>query len=180
MCDPISLSLAGTAIGAAGSIVSGVQGAQAAAFNARVAENRARAEQARANFEIERMRENARQVRGAQRARFASAGVQIAGSPLAVIEDTAEDEELEVQSILFGSRATQANLRAQAGLSRFEGQGQLFSGLTRAAGTVLSGAASAGRFRQLNRAIPDPTVNTGFSNAFITRRTPNPLGIGGT
>lgn len=171
MCTVTAIGLTGAIISGAGRLFSGIQSSEAAEFNAQVAERAAANEAARVRFQNERARERGARLRGTQRARIAAAGVQVQGTPLEVLADTAAEEELEVQSNLFGSRITQQNLRDRARLSRQQGRGALFGGALAGLGTVISGGATAQRL--------------GFGNTGDTARIPapgipDPFAIGAT
>ncbi len=133
MCDPISLTVA--ALGGASRFFAADAEAQRFETNARIAESRARAEQARTNFEIERMRQRARRERGRARTGFASAGVQVIGTPVEVLTDLSADRELQARKVQFDSEVAQFGPRVLA-----------FEQREKARRTRLSGLASAARF----------------------------------
>ncbi len=88
---------------------------------------------------------------GEQRAKFAKSGVELRGSPLSVLVETAEELEADRLSILrTGSIAAGRNI-AQAGIFRAQGSAAKASGtatkrasVLSAVGTGLSTAASVG------------------------------------
>jgi Tfp pilus assembly protein PilE len=119
-------------------------------YNSKVAKREAEAEQAANLFESKQQKKAADRLKARGRAIRGASGVDVEGSPLLVMEDTAEElakeqqqtrisgtrrvSALESQSILDVSRASAAKARA--------------SGFGRAApisagGTLLSGAGSA-------------------------------------
>lgn len=151
-----ALAIGGTAISAIGAISAANAQARAAEYNARTAErdivvadqNRKLAiEQARIDAEDKR-REN-RRVLASMRASYGASGLELAGSPLDVLEDTAVEQELDAQRIEFEGRARgregalqMLGLQESATLSRMEGRSARTAGIMGAIGTGLSGAGN--------------------------------------
>lgn len=124
MCvDPITaITLAGTVISAGGAIMQGRQ-QQAAA------ENAAQWSDYNAARETEEARVNAGEARrtglmrlAAGRAAVAGSGVALAGSPLDAIAQSAEDVELDAQSILYAGRTRALAYTNEASRSRASGE----------------------------------------------------------
>lgn len=138
--------LAGAAVGAVSSVASGQAQANAAAFNAEVAQQQAERERQIAERErqiAEReaadFRRQQSRVLAASRARRAGAGVTFQGSPLLVNESTAAEIELGVQNILVGGATRASRLRQQAALDRSRARSARVGGFLGAGSTLLTG-----------------------------------------
>jgi len=157
-----ALSAVGTVVSVVGALSAAQAQAQAADYNARVADRDAYvADQNRKSTlemaEIDaadRRRENRRAL-SAIRASYGASGVELAGSPLDVLQDSATELELDaqrteyegrvrgreggLQMIGFGERATLSRMEARSARAGgvFAALGQGFSG----AGTILSRTA---------------------------------------
>lgn len=138
----VAASLAGTAVSAVGAVQQGKAAKASADYNAAVAHNQAIAARQKAEFDAERERERVQRLLGAQRAGFAKGGVEIEGTPLLVMEDAAEQGELDVQAILYGGDIQSDNYQAEAGLRRMEGAQAKKAGMFGAGSTLLTGASS--------------------------------------
>ena len=93
------LTVASGAISAAGAMQQGKAAANAANYEAQLADRNAKIARNQAEAEQEdQRRENVRQ-RGAIRAAYGASGIEMAGSPLDVLSDTALEQELDVARI---------------------------------------------------------------------------------
>ena len=149
-----------TAIGGAfnvvGNLVAGAAEARAADFNAQVQERNAGiAEQNRQNtvrqseIDAEEKRREGSRLRAAMRAAYGSSGLEMSGSPLDVLEDTAIEQELDVQRVEHEGRVRSfegslevLGLLEGAGLSRSRAKGAKVAGVF---GAVGAGLGSAGK-----------------------------------
>lgn len=144
--------------------------ANTAAYNAALAEQDALQVEMDARENIVRKRAENKRYQGAQRARFAKAGVTEEGSPLEVMAETAALLEMDAQEINRQASINAARIRsggaetlrqgkfasnqykAQAGLDRTYGAAASQASKIGAASTLLSGAGkiagSAYTFRQ--------------------------------
>lgn len=84
-------------------------------------------------------------VAGRAGAAFGAAGVQMSGSPLAVMANLAQQGELQKQLTLYGGATRAQAYRTQGAIAAAEGQATSSADLARGVGTLLTGAASAGR-----------------------------------
>lgn len=164
MCEPLTLALigaqvAGAGLQAAGQIQAGRAGAAQARFQAGIAQNNAivagvRAEDAleRGGIEEAEIRRRVENLKGHQRAAFASNGILVGeGSALTVLEDTAQLGELDALT-----RRSNAEREAAGFLTRrnqFVSQAALFessaseslrAGRIGALTTIAGGALNAG------------------------------------
>lgn len=151
-----ALSLGGTALSVVGAVTSANATARAAEYNARTAErdivvadqNRQLAVSQAAIDAADKRREN-RRVLASMRASYGASGVELAGSPLDVLEDTAVEQELDASRVEFEGRARgregalqMLGLHEGATLSRMEGRGGRRGGTLNAIGVGMSGAGT--------------------------------------
>ncbi|HIC82452.1 MAG TPA: hypothetical protein EYP07_16035 [Kiloniellaceae bacterium] len=132
-------SLAGAAVGAVGSVAAGQAQADAAAFNAQVAQQQAERERQIAEREAADFRRQQSRVLAASRARRAGSGVTFQGSPLLVDEATAAEIELSAQNILAGGATRASRLEQQAALDRANARSARTGGVLGAGATLLTG-----------------------------------------
>jgi hypothetical protein len=162
MCEPttlIALTAAGAAISAGGMIMQGQAANKQAKYQAAVERNNAtvagwQAEDAtrRGQIEEQNQRLKVARIAGAQKAAFASSGVELSGgSPLDTLMDTSMLGELDALTIrsnaereAYGHMTQQSNLTAQSGLTRMAGRSAQTAGFVGAAGTLLSTAGTVG------------------------------------
>lgn len=128
-------------VSAAAAIHSGRQSAAAADTNARIME--AEAEQARttAQYNADIHREKVRRALSAQRAMHGRTGLDTSGTPLLVLEDTAEQGELDALVIKYGGDIAAAGKRSGAYLQRMQGRTAETLGYMKAGSTLLGAAA---------------------------------------
>lgn len=178
MCDlGIALALASTAIGAAGQMAQAQAAADAANYNAQVAEMNARIEEQRSKDAFERgkleeqqKREQVAQIKGQQTAAMAANGVDIGyGSALDTLVDTAVMGELDSLTVrtntaraAYNHDVAAVNQRAQAQLSRMEAKAATAGGYLGAMGTIIGGFGTAyDSYQSKYGKQPGPTVATG-------------------
>lgn len=155
------LSIGGTVLGAVGTYQSMQASAASAEYNARIAERdivvtdqnrKATLEQARLDAEDKR-RENKR-VMASIRASYGASGVELAGSPLDVLTDTATEQETDARRI------------------EYEGQIRGREGALQMLGLSESSTLSRAEARNYRRGAPLAALGTGLSGAGdILRRT---------
>lgn len=144
-------------IGALGAIQSANAQAAAAEYNAKIQErnaiiadqNRKQAVQT-AEITAEDKRRDNRRILASMRAAYGTSGLELAGSPLDVLEDTAVEQELDVQRIRYEGRARSREgaiqmlgLREDATLFRMEGKAAKTAGYIGAAGQIVGGIGTA-------------------------------------
>lgn len=144
-------------IGALGAIQAANAQAAAAEYNAKIQErnaiiadqNRKQAVETSEIAATDKRRDN-RRVLAAMRAAYGTSGLDLAGSPLDVLEDTAVEQELDVQRIRYEGRARSREgaiqmlgLREDATLSRMEGKAAKTAGYIGAAGQLVGGIGTA-------------------------------------
>lgn len=148
-----AVGLIGTAVSAFGAIQQANAASASAEYDARVADRDAVvADQNRqlalrtAQIDQEDRRRDNRRTLASIRTQYGASGLEIAGSPLDVLEDTAVEQELDVQRIGFEGRARgregalqMLGFAESSTLSRMEASSTSKSGLTRAIGIGASG-----------------------------------------
>jgi len=128
-------SAGGTAIGAE-------QQRKASSYNADVAEQDALAAKDKAEADEQAHRENVRRILASQRALYGASGVDMAGTPLLVMESTAEQGELDALTIRYGGDVAAAKERSAANLYKMQGRNAMTSGAINAGTTLLAGAGN--------------------------------------
>lgn len=114
MCTP----LIGGIVAGIGSLASARNQAAQARAQAQFHERQAAMERQRGSFEARQMTNKARRLAGQQVAGYAASGVQLAGSPGSIIDDTAAQAALDVGAIRYGADARVSNELYKARHSR--------------------------------------------------------------
>lgn len=135
-------SLAGAAVSAVGSVSAGQAQANAAEFNATVAQQQAERERQIAQRDAADFRRRESRVLAASRARRAGSGVTSQGSPLLVDESTAAEIELGARNILVSGATNASRLEQQAALDRSNARSARAGGLLGAGSTLLTGVGN--------------------------------------
>lgn len=97
-------------------------------YNQRIAQNEAARSELEARERARRMRADNERMLGVQRARYGKSGVTSAGSPLAVMAETAGLGELAVGDELYKADAQRSGLLQGAALEQFKGRMARFEG----------------------------------------------------
>ena len=97
-------------------------------YNQRIAQNEATRSELEARERARRMRADNERMLGVQRARYGKSGVTSAGSPLAVMAETAGLGELAVGDELYKADAQRSGLLQGAALEQFKGRMARFEG----------------------------------------------------
>lgn len=135
-------SVASGVVGAMGAMQQGKAQSQAATYQAQVADRNAKIARQQADVEQEdQRRENLRQ-RGAIRAAYGGSGIEMAGSPLDVLEDTAMEQELDVERIGYRGTLRALGENDKANLARAEAENAKSAGAIGAVGSILKAGTS--------------------------------------
>jgi hypothetical protein len=135
----------GMAIVAAGTVYSGIQQKKAADYNAKVLDNQAHATAQKAKYDEALHRERVRKILSRQRAVIGKSGVELAGSSLLALEDTAKQGEMDALAIRHGGSVQEARARSASQLEKIQGRTALTGSVIGATGSLLTGAAGAPR-----------------------------------
>lgn len=139
----VALAIVGGVVSAIGAIQAANAQAAAANYNAKVQERNRLAILAQGDAEASsKIREN-RRINSRIRSQYGAAGIDLAGSPLDVIEDTAIEEELDVSRIRYAAEVEAVGKRDQANLYRMEAKAAKTAGMFSAVGNILGGFKSA-------------------------------------
>ncbi len=139
MCNPSALGYAGVGLSALGSVQDGNEAARTGAYNARIAELMARDAEARGADEEQKYRGRIRQLMGSQRAAIGGANLEMSGTPLDILVDTAGVGERDALTIRGNAEREAFGLRSQGAEMLRQGKAAKKRGLFGAAGTLLTG-----------------------------------------
>ncbi|MDB5707859.1 MAG: hypothetical protein JWN66_4975 [Sphingomonas bacterium] len=158
MCDPVTLTIAATAVAIGGQVMSGIGQAQQYRYEAKIADQNAHLANEQAhdsidntNLEAQRRYRELSQTKGAQQAAMAANGLDLNfGSPVDIQKDTAmigaEDLAQIYKSGFELTRSheiTAWNYKSQAAGKRAQATGALINAGFQAVGTALGGASQA-------------------------------------
>lgn len=136
-------SAASTALSTVQSVVQASNQAKLAHYNAQVAEQNAAAAQRQAEADAARQDRQVRQQLAKRRTAYASAGVDLAGSPLDLLENIAMEGKLDVLGIRQRGLAQARQYSIAASSDRFKAGAALEEGLLGAGQQLASGASSS-------------------------------------
>lgn len=146
---PLALSIVGTGMSVAGALSQANVARATGEYNAQLAEQNAVLAGQQAAEEERRFRVASRKQLGAMRAAYSASGVELEGTPMDVLAESAYVAELDALTIRRGGEASAAALQSQATLDRLYGRAQQQGGYYSAASELLSGAAGAyGTFKR--------------------------------
>ena len=113
-----------------------------------VADRDAQAATQKAAYDEKIHRDRVRRLISTQRALFGKSGVDTAGSPLLVLEETAGKGELDALAIRYGGEIESERAKSRASLSKTTGRAALTSSFIGAGSTLLTGAAKHKKAKQ--------------------------------
>jgi hypothetical protein len=158
----IATALATAAASAAATVYSAHQQSQANKYNAAVAEQNA--EQARldcATAADQQRRDNVRRF-GASQAAYGASGVEMSGSPLAVMDDQFQEGTLSVLMQKHNAATRQNFYNNQATGDRFAADQAMSGGFVKAGATLIGAGARAYGYSQLA-----PGDGTGYGGTYL-------------
>ena len=148
----LGVGLAGTTLSSVGQIQAGRAQKAGYDYNAKVNEADAVAARASAAREEEVHREKLKRLMGTQKAVFGAAGVEMEGSPLLILMNTAAEGEREAEFIKYGGEVEATKSLNEARLNRLYGRTVAKSGIIGGASTFLTGLGQAGlTFAQMRK-----------------------------
>jgi hypothetical protein len=150
-----ALAFAGASAGL--SLLSGLFGYMAAEDAAEVAESRGRLLRVEAEADAERYAEQARGFKATQKLAYLKSGVELEGSPLDILDETARVASENISAMRARGQAQQIDAEAQAGALR--GQGR--AGLIGSVAGGISTLAQAG-YRSSKNAPTQTPGDTGI------------------
>lgn len=135
-------SIASGVVGAMGAMQQGKAASAAANYQAQVADRNAKIARQQATVEQDdQRRENMRQL-GAIRAAYGGSGLEMAGSPLDVLEDTSIEQELDVDRIGYRGTLRALGETDKANLARAEAENAKSAGAIGAVSSILKAGTS--------------------------------------
>jgi len=155
----VAISAVAVVASVVGTVVSSDAQRRAANTNADIQEQNAAAARAKSSYDEQRHRESVQKMLSTQRALYGKSGVDMAGSPLLVMEDTAAQGELDALAIRYGGDVASAQQRSAANLSRMQASDYQTAGYLKAGSSLLSGASdTAIGYNKMTKNIPDSRV----------------------
>lgn len=139
------LGIASGALGAFGSIFSGIQQSQASDFNARVDRQQAKQSIAESQADAEQTRTDNERKLGSAEAAFGASGVDLSGSPLDVLSDLATQGELSRRLILYKGKTEANKYLAQSAIDSSKSGSAMGAGILGAGTTFLTSALQLGQ-----------------------------------
>lgn len=139
----VALSIVGTVVGAIGQIQQANAAAAAADFNAKVNERNAVIAKNAAVVNEQTQRRRTAKILATSRANIGASNIQIAGTPLRVLAETAALGELDALTIRFEGEERATGFRLGASLDRASAANLKSQGIGLAAGTIFGGIGKA-------------------------------------
>lgn len=134
---------AGAGISFLGAMYQGQQAQQQANFNAAVAEKNARLSKQKAAVDEQRSRVASKKQLGSIRAGYAASGVNLEGTALDVLSESAATAELDALTIRYGGEMESQAFSEQAVQDRRAGEAAKTGSYMSGAGSLLMGGAQA-------------------------------------
>jgi hypothetical protein len=160
MCDPVSLTLAATAVGtvasAGASFVQAKNATKVANMNASALEQQAALRQEKAKFDAAQAATKFERLRGQQYALIGKSGLDT-GTFSDLLADSALESALEQKQIHWTADRESDNLNFQAGSARMNGQMERQGAILSGIGKLASGAGSiAGQLPSSSVSVSSP------------------------
>lgn len=140
-----SLGALGGVVGAAGALSSGAQQSALSEYNAKVSEANALATKQASLEEEDKHRQNAHRLLSDQAGTFAASGVDLEGSPLEIMSQTAAQAERDAITIRNSGSVAEAQQRSQAAMDRLSAKSATSSSYWKAGSSLLTGVSSMSR-----------------------------------
>ncbi len=175
MCAP----MIGAAVGAIGSVMSGVMAQQSANYQAKVAEINAEAAMREGYAQAGATRDQFREVKGQQVAALAKSGVDInSGSATVLGLETQRREEVAAAVDIWRGKTEQVKYKNQAAIAKAEGKAAMIGGIIGGVSSLVGGMQGAGQGSALKLGQAAPATTGVTSNIIpIPRQKPRiPIG----
>lgn len=137
-----ALAGAGALSTMAGAQQQGAAGQAAAQYNYQTNQYNAQIAIQQAKDEEAKLRVSARKTIGAARANYGASGVQMEGSPLDVLEESAANAEMDALSVRHRGELKAWSYKANAGLNLLEGESAKAASQIGVTSALLGGAAN--------------------------------------
>lgn len=143
MCEfATAIAIGSAVVGGASALMQGQAAAAGGAAQQAAFDQQALAIEAAGKFEADQARRKARITQAAARAQVGASGVTVAGSPTEVLASNAEQNELDIQGILYNTRIQANQARTQGAIANFQGQQAKSASYLSAANNVFAGLKS--------------------------------------
>lgn len=139
----IALTAVTAGVSAMGAMSAANAEANAAKYNASIAERNAQIAKNKGIADEAAKRRETRRMLGKQRAAIGASGLQAVGTPLLALEETAALGELDALTIRDNANKDQTSYKMDANLSRMRAKSAKRAGTLRAAGALLGGVGGA-------------------------------------
>lgn len=160
MCVPVL----GAAIGAIGSVMSGIAGMQAANYQAEVAKINAELAMREGLAQAGATRDQYEEVKGAQRAALAKSGVDVTAGTSAILAiETQRREEAAAAVDIWRGRVEETKYLNQAKAAKAEGRAAMIGGIIGGISGLVGGMQGSGQGSPLKLGQASPQV-TGVSS----------------
>lgn len=165
MCfDPLSLTLIGAGVSAAGQIYSA--SAQSASYKAQAtyADRQAQMADEKGNYDATiQGRSNDRQL-ASMRGQYLSSGIAVSGSAADTLLDSATEASLDEQAIRYGAKVQSDNYRFQSGMARANAGNAMAGGVMGALASGVNAFTGMSQQNQMRTMISNPYVNAAGRN----------------
>jgi len=148
--DPVTIAIIAAAatatargVAAYGQYQAGKAEEKAQKYNAQVQQQQADAERKAAAYEARQISEEGRRLEARQRVLFAQSGVDMAGTPLLVLQDTARQVQQDIQMSVYGGGRRGEYYQQGANLSLMRGRSAKQAGKIDAFGSLLGAAGES-------------------------------------
>ncbi len=138
----MAIGIIGGVISAIGSLQQANAQAASAEYNAKVAERNKRAVKNQTESEIEDRQVEHRRQLGSMRASYGASGLQMEGSPLDVLEDTATEQAFDISKIRYQGAMKAEGYSEQAALYKLEAKSAKTAGWIGAGSALIGGLQS--------------------------------------
>jgi hypothetical protein len=140
----VVVGVAGAGLAAYGQYEAGQAQKATANYNAKLAENEAKATEQKAHVESQQMQRQKERLTASQRAGFAKGGATItSGTPLLLMAEQAGDAELDILNLQRNRAMEVTALKSEATLQKFQGKQAARAANIQAGATVIGGAGKA-------------------------------------
>jgi len=136
---------AGTAMSAMASVASAVNQANVSRYNAKVGEANARQAILEGDAQASRTRDQVSRALGDARARAGASNLDLSGSTLDVLADSAAEGEMDALIAQYHGQMTARQQRSQASLDKSQASAALTTGALKAGSTLLTAYGKFGR-----------------------------------
>lgn len=136
--------IVGAVISAMGALRQADSAKKMAKYNAALGERQAGITRDQTNADLARQRRAARKMLGTMRAQYGAAGVNVEGSPLDVLEESAANAELDHLTLKYRGDLKAQGYEMGAELDRYKGDEAQRAGYMKAAGTLIGAFGGKG------------------------------------